>query len=182
MAKLLLHTCCGPCFLGTWEDIRNKFDVTNLFYNPNIQPEVEYWKRLDGLKLVADGKSKEVVVLDYRPGEHRSAILGLEKRFPERCINCYALRLTKTAKEAKKLGFDLFSTTLLISPYQQHETLKNLGEKIACEVGVEFYYTDWRPLFREGQSLAKEKGIYRQRYCGCSLSEEEAENNRNKLL
>jgi hypothetical protein len=182
MAKLLLHTCCGPCFLGAWEDLKDKLEVTNLFYNPNIQPKREYQKRLDNLKLAVTDKSKEVMTLVYCPEEHRSATLGLESEFPLRCTKCYALRLTKTAKEAKKLGFDLFSTTLLVSPYQQHETLKDLGEKIACKVGIEFYYTDWRSNFREGQNIARNSGIYRQKYCGCIFSKEEAENNRNKPL
>ncbi len=176
MQKLFLHTCCGPCFLGVWEEVKNKFEVTNFFYNPNIQPGTEYKKRLENLKMAAKDKSQEIVEIGQKVSEHSEAILGIEKRFPSRCIKCYELRLKKTAIEARIRGFRLFSTTLLISPYQQHEALKELGNRIASEAGIEFYYFDWRPYFREGQKTSIKMNIYRQKYCGCKWSKTEQTN------
>jgi predicted adenine nucleotide alpha hydrolase (AANH) superfamily ATPase len=176
MKKLLLHTCCGPCFLGTWEDLKvSDFEVTNYFYNPNIQPKEEFGKRLENLKIALEGKIGDIIVEEYDAEEHLQAIKGQEREFPARCINCYRLRLEKTAQKAKELGFDAFSTTLLVSPYQQHETLKNIGHEVGKHFGVDFYYKDWRPYFREGQQAAKEMEIYRQKYCGCIYSQEEAQ-------
>jgi hypothetical protein len=172
--KLLLHTCCGPCFLGVWEDVQDKFEITNLFYNPNIQPKEEYLKRLNNLKKTARKRSRDILTLDYDKEEHEKAIAGLEQNFPERCLKCYRLRLEKAALEAKKNGFDLYSTTLLISPYQQHKAVREIGEKIGNELNIEFYYQDFRPFFRQGQQLAKELDIYSQKFCGCQWSKQEA--------
>jgi predicted adenine nucleotide alpha hydrolase (AANH) superfamily ATPase len=174
MAIMLLHTCCGPCFLGTWEDLKSSdFDVVNYFYNPNIHPEKEHDLRLENMKKAAYGRSKDIIVENYEPKKHREAIKGFEDKFPERCIYCYVLRLNQTAKKAKDEGFDLFSTTLLVSPYQQHEELIRLGNTIGNKYGVEFFYKDWRLFFRAGQSIAKENDIYRQKYCGCIYSKNE---------
>lgn len=168
---MLLHTCCGPCFLGVWQDLQiADFEVTNYFYNPNIQPESEYKLRLENLKKAAGGKTKGIIEENYNAAEHLDAIKGHENEFSERCIYCYILRLNQTAKKAKELGFDAFSTTLLISPYQKHEELALVGRKIGEKYGVEFYYRDWRPYFREGQNVAREMELYRQKYCGCIFS------------
>lgn len=174
--KLLLHTCCGPCFLGTWEDLQaSDFEVTNYFYNPNIQPNEEYEKRLKNLRLAANGKSRGILVEEYDENEHLKAISGQEKDFPARCSQCYRVRMQKTAEKAKELGFDAFSTTLFVSPYQQHEELKNVAQDVGAQVGVDFYYQDWRPYFRSGQNSAKNMDIYRQKYCGCRFSLEESQ-------
>jgi len=173
MTTLLLHTCCGPCLLGVWEDVENRFEITSLFYNPNIQPEEEYQKRLANFRITAKRKDQKEIELNYNQDEYDKAVLGLENKVPARCLKCYELRLGKTAQEAKKGGFDLFSTTLLISPYQQHDRLKELGENIAAEIGVDFYYVDWRPYFKIGQKIARETGLYRQKYCGCNWSKKE---------
>lgn len=173
MDKLLLHTCCGPCFLGTWEDLKtSNLDITNYFYNPNIFPLEEYDKRLENLKLATKGKSNLIIEENYNKEEYDNAVRGLEGDFPRRCINCYSLRLERTAQKAKEGGFDYFSTTLLVSPYQQHNLLKEIGEKIAEKYGVKFYHKDWRPYYREGQNVAKKEDIYRQKYCGCLYSKE----------
>jgi predicted adenine nucleotide alpha hydrolase (AANH) superfamily ATPase len=146
--------------------------TTSLFYNPNIQPEVEYLKRKENLQKALGGKVGDIIEIGYNPQEHAKAIMGQEPEFPKRCLNCYRLRLTETARQAKEKGFDMFSTTLLVSPYQQHEDLKKIGQETAEQSGVEFYYHDWRLNFREGQNLAKESGIYRQKYCGCLYSKD----------
>lgn len=173
MKKLLLHTCCGPCFLGTWEQLKTSgLLVTNYYYNPNIYPKEEYEKRLENLLITAKNKSQEVITGEYQQDDYFRVVKGLEKEFPKRCLKCYGLRLLKTAQRAKKDNYEYFSTTLLVSPYQRHEELKEIGKKIAKEVGVEFYYKDWRPYYQEGQNIAKSAEIYRQKYCGCLFSKE----------
>lgn len=169
--KLLLHTCCGPCFLGVWEDLRNKdLEITNYHFNPNIYPKEEYQRRLDNFRAATLGKSKAVVVPEYEPAQYRQAVRGQGDNFPERCKYCYRLRLFEAAKFAKENNYDAFSTTLLVSPYQDHGAIKKIGEDAAKEFGIKFYYEDWRPFFRAGQKAALEMEIYRQKYCGCEYS------------
>jgi len=170
--KLLLHTCCGPCFLGVWEELGTHSDAeTTLYYfNPNIYPEEEYAKRLDNLRKAAGAKKVELIETDWKNDCYEAAVSAGNTDLPVRCLGCYRLRLTETAKYAKKEGFDAFSTTLLVSPYQQHEELKKIGEEVGAAVGIDFYYTDWRPHFREGQNEAKNLELYKQRYCGCKFS------------
>lgn len=170
--KLLLHTCCGPCFLGAWGDLQSSdLEITNYFYNPNIQPGEEYVKRRQNLARAIAGKTAGILEETYDPGEHSSAI-SKNLSFPERCKQCYRLRLEKTAQRAKNEGYQYFSTTLLVSPYQNHDFLKKLGEELAQKYQVNFYYKDLRSYFRSGQTTAKNEGIYRQKYCGCLLSRE----------
>jgi predicted adenine nucleotide alpha hydrolase (AANH) superfamily ATPase len=94
---------------------------------------------------------------------------------PQRCANCWWMRLSETAKAAKQAGVDAFSTTLLISPYQNHKEIRIIGSELEREVKVNFYYDDFRPGFRRSQQMAKEQGLYRQKYCGCEFSIEEAQ-------
>ena len=168
--NLLLHTCCGPCFLGVWEDLGQKeIEVTNYFFNPNIYPEAEYKERLRSLKIAAKNRSA-VIEGPYEPAKHDAAILGKESDFPGRCLGCYRLRMEETATYARENGYDAFSTTLLVSPYQQHDDLKKICEEVSNQTGITFYYSDWRPHFRTGQNMARELDIYRQKYCGCKYS------------
>lgn len=170
--KLLLHTCCGPCFLGVWEDLSQKPDieVTNFFYNPNIWPEEECEKRKQNLRKVSKIAGTQLIEGEYSPEVHAQAIAGKEDNFPGRCLECYKIRLEKTASYAKKSGFDAFSTTLLVSPYQDYDALLRIGNELAEVYGFNFYSADWRPFFREGQKIAQENNIYRQKYCGCKYS------------
>lgn len=167
----MLHTCCGPCFLGVWEDLKDShLEVTNFFYNPNIWPESEYQLRKKNLiKVVKDVKTN-FVEGPYQPEQHDEAIMGKENEFPGRCLDCYRLRLEETAKFAKENGFDSFSTTLLVSPYQNHDALVKIGNDLANIHQVNFYVAEWRPFFIQGQKVAREQGIYRQKYCGCMYS------------
>lgn len=174
--KLLLHICCGPCFTGVWEELGVKgHSVTGYYNNPNIYPEKEHEKRLQNLRVAAEGALQSLVVSDYQPEEFLKAVARRDNAFPERCLECYRLRLKEAAQKAKELGFEGFSTTLLVSPYQNHEALRSIGEELAREYGLIFYYTDWRPYFREGQLKAKNKGLYRQKYCGCQFSLKESQ-------
>ena len=180
--KLLLHICCGPCALYPIKKLLgDKFDkITGFFYNPNIHPPSEYKRRKDALiQAVGNGCDRslpDVIVPQYKMDEYFKAVFsfvgeGLKPSPTERCQLCWGLRLSETASFAKANGFDAFTTTLLISPYQDHEKVKKIGEDIASKNGVQFYYQDFRPGFRDGQEQAKKEDLYRQKYCGCVFSE-----------
>ncbi|MBU1913141.1 MAG: epoxyqueuosine reductase QueH [Candidatus Omnitrophica bacterium] len=177
--KLLLHICCGPCALYPVKELLSKkFDkITGFFYNPNIHPPSEYKRRRDALSKAALEIYLEVVMPEYRIEEYFRFVFsnnvggGLKPSPTERCGLCWELRLSETADFAKANGFDAFTTTLLVSPYQDHEKVKKIGERIADEKGVKFYYQDFRPGFKDGQEQAKKENLYRQKYCGCVFSE-----------
>jgi predicted adenine nucleotide alpha hydrolase (AANH) superfamily ATPase len=171
--KLLLHTCCAPCLLYPLERLKEKgFEVTGFFYNPNIHPFTEYQKRKDALELVNKKTGIDIIFFDYAPAEYFNAI-NLKENAPERCALCWRLRLKKTAEFAREKGLDYFSTTLLVSPYQDQEVLRGIGEEISKEERVIFYYDDFRAGFRKSHEAAKAEGIYCQKYCGCIYSEME---------
>lgn len=171
--KLLLHTCCAPCLIYPLESLKAKhFEVTAFFYNPNIHPASEYQRRKDAVtSLTCDGQL-EVDYSRYLPSEFTHA-LGAERVAPQRCSLCWSLRLEETAKAAKFKKFDAFTTTLLVSPYQNQEVLKQIGSDIAQKNNVFFYYEDFRPGFRAAHAQAKLQGLYCQNYCGCMYSEME---------
>ena len=178
--KLLLHTCCAPCSVYCIESLRNKnIDPTVYWYNPNIHPYMEYKARRDCLKEYTKSINIQAIFEEeYGLDEFcRNVIQDLENR----CINyCYPIRLEQTAKYAKENGYDTFSTTLLVSPYQKHDEIRRIGEKIATNYNLSFYYEDFRVGFREGQAKARELGLYMQKYCGCIFSEEDRYYNRNQ--
>ena len=178
--KLLLHTCCAPCSVYCIESLRNKnIDPTVYWYNPNIHPYMEYKARRDCLKEYTKSINIQAIFEEeYGLDEFcRNVIQDLENR----CINyCYPIRLEQTAKYAKENGYDTFSTTLLVSPYQKHDEIRRIGEKIATNYNLLFYYEDFRVGFREGQAKARELGLYMQKYCGCIFSEEDRYYNRNQ--
>ena len=99
-----------------------------------------------------------------------------------RCVKCYEMRLFEAARQAKEGGFDSFTSSLFISPYQQHELMREVAERAAAEYGVEFLYRDFRPWFRAGQERARELGFYMQKYCGCVFSEEERYLKKSKII
>lgn len=170
--SIFLHVCCGPCACySTARLLEEGFSPTLFFYNPNIHPYQEYRNRLEGLTQLAGIRKLPVVV---EPGYELEEFL--EKAAPaprDRCRHCYWMRLERTARRAKELGFNLFGTTLLISPYQNRELLVETGHQLAAEYGIRFHDEDFRPGFRQSQSMAKELGLYRQKYCGCIYSEKE---------
>ncbi|MFA5389665.1 MAG: epoxyqueuosine reductase QueH [Candidatus Omnitrophota bacterium] len=175
--KLLLHICCGPCALYPIKELAgSKFEkITGFYYNPNIHPPSEYKRRKDA--LVSANSGIEIIFPEYKMEEYFTKIFSGNCRGQaclsptERCSLCWELRLFKTADFAKANGFDAFTTTLLISPYQDHEKIRQIGEKITGETGIEFYYQDFRSGFKEGQEQAKKENLYRQKYCGCVFSE-----------
>ena len=179
---MLLHACCAPCSIGAvkyW--CLNNMDVRLYFDNPNIHPTSEYLQRRDALRVWA--KEAQLQLDEAAEPGFRSfftAVVGNDAwEKPQRCALCYELRLRKAAEFALTNAESSFSTTLLISPYQDHELLRVIGERIAAEYSLAFAYGDLRPYYREAQAIAKELGLYRQRYCGCLCSEAEALANRS---
>ena len=171
--KLLMHTCCAPCSVYCIQSLRKEnIEPTVYWYNPNIHPFIEYKTRMDCLK-------------DYTKKVNVNAIFEDEYGLDEFCKNvsdcienrclryCYKIRLEQTAKFAKENGYDAFSTTLLVSPYQKHNEIKILGEALAKKYGIDFLYRDFRVGYRIGQAIAREEGLYMQKYCGCIFSEED---------
>ena len=171
--KLLLHACCAPCSVQCVAALAEEGIRPELYwYNPNIHPFTEYRSRLDSLRSFAEARELALVVEDDYG--LRSFIKGVEEGDSHpRCAFCYRLRLEKTAALAAEKGCDAFSTTLLISPHQNHELIREIGESLATRYGVSFLYRDFRPHFRQGQNQAREAGYYMQKYCGCIYSEEE---------
>ncbi|ACI19710.1 epoxyqueuosine reductase QueH [Dictyoglomus thermophilum] len=170
--KIFIHICCAPCLTYPLKVLREKnFDVTGFWYNPNIHPYTEYSMRLNTLKDFAENQNLPVVYEDdYALEEFIRQVVYREK---ERCPVCYYMRLKKTVEKAKELGFNLFSTTMLVSPYQRHDLIKDIANYLANEYKIEFYYEDFRVGYREGVNLSKEYGLYRQKYCGCIYSEKD---------
>ena len=170
--KLLLHTCCAPCSVYCIDELRSEnIEPTVYWFNPNIHPYMEYKARKDCLKEYT--KSINVNAIFEENYGLDDFCKNVVNSLNTRCQDyCYPVRLEQTAKYAKENGFDTISTTLLVSPYQKHDIIKELGEKIANKYGVKFLYRDFRIGFRQGQEKAREIGLYMQKYCGCIFSEE----------
>ena len=170
--SILLHTCCGPCACYTTKHLLEEgLQPTLYFYNPNIHPYQEQKLRLEGFRRLAAYRGLPALV---EPGYELEEFLKAVAVDPQkRCAECYRIRLSRTAAKAKELGFELFGTTLLISPYQNRELICETGHGLARRYGLRFYDADFRPGFRESQNIAKELGLYRQKYCGCIYSEKE---------
>lgn len=162
--------CCAPCSTYPIEVLRKEgHDIKGLFFNPNIHPYTEYKQRLDTVKEYCEAVNLPLVVVDeYNVQEF---IRNCAFKENERCRMCYNLRLEKTANVAKEEGYDGFTSSLLVSPYQKHEIIKSIGEELSRKYNIPFLYKDFRPGFREGQVIAKEMNLYRQKYCGCIYSE-----------
>src|SRR4030042_4521898 len=170
MASILLHTCCGPCSAYVVKSLQDKgHEVTALWYNPNIHPFTEHQRRLEAMQTFARERNLPPITAEgYDMLRYFQAVVGHESN---RCPDCYRMRLTKTADVARERSFDSFTTTLLISPYQNNNLLREIGEGIAREYRVEFFYQDFRPGFSESHRISKELGLYHQGYCGCVYSE-----------
>lgn len=181
--KLLLHGCCAPCSSYVIEYLTEFFDITLLYYNPNISPQSEYKKRIGEVKrLISEMPLKsEVSLLEgrYDPEEFFDIAKGLEQlpEGGERCFRCYRLRLEEAAKAAKDGGFDFFTTTLSISPHKNAEKLNEIGVELEKKYGVRYLYADFkkREGYKRSIELSRIYGLYRQNYCGCVFSREDPE-------
>ncbi|MEA3407404.1 MAG: epoxyqueuosine reductase QueH [Chloroflexota bacterium] len=173
--RLLLHICCAPCATYTVKRLRALgAEVTGHWFNPNIHPYSEHERRRKTLARYAKEIALPVIwEKGYEMPAFFRAVVGHET-FHKRCAICYHLRLQRTAQRAAEEGFDFFSTTLLISPYQDQDSLRKIGEACGRQRGVAFYFENFRRGFAEHYELARAHDLYMQRYCGCIYSEWEA--------
>ena len=176
--KLLLHSCCGPCSSYVITYLKDYFDITVLYYNPNIEPSEEYDKRKkEQIKLIKL-LNANIGFLDvsYDNDTFRAKVQGYEreKEGGLRCHLCYELRLLKTVTLAKENNFEYFCTTLTVSPYKNAFVINEIGEKLANEYGVKWLHSDFkkRDGYKKSILLSKEYNLYRQNYCGCLFSKE----------
>jgi predicted adenine nucleotide alpha hydrolase (AANH) superfamily ATPase len=179
MKKILIHVCCAHCAAYTIEYWRQQgYEVGGFWYNPNIHPYTEHRQRLESMKLLAEKMGLPLIIAEgYDVIEYFRRVVGHEE---ERCRYCFGLRLAKTAETACDKGCDGFTTTLLISPHQQHELIREIGNMVAEGKGVEFLYADLRKRYSESRHITKPMDLYRQQYCGCIYSEWERYSGKDK--
>lgn len=170
--KLLMHICCAPCTVYPFQMLRsNGHDIRGLFYNPNIHPYREYKKRLDTLVQYAGHCGLSVTY--EKEYDLERFLRNVAFREENRCRYCYHDRLQRTVYRAKEGRFDGFTTTLLYSKFQNHMMIKEIGESLAIEHQIRFYYQDFRVGWLQGTMISREMGMYRQAYCGCVYSEKD---------
>ena len=168
-----MHICCGPCTIYPLKELRTQgHEVAGVYYNPNIHPYQEYQRRQQALSDYA-GKAFLNVISpeDYPLEEYLRAVAVLKE--DERCAFCLRDRLVYTAELAIREKYDGFTTTLLYSKYQKHDLIREIGKDLSNQLGIFFYYQDFRAGWTEGIKISKELGMYRQQYCGCIYSEKE---------
>lgn len=184
--RLLLHACCGPCSSAVLDQLSRSFDITILYYNPNIWPPAEYHRREQELeRFVAEAHPLGVKVVEdrYDPQEFYDAARGLENE-PERgarCTACYRLRMRRAAQYAAENGFDWFTTTLSISPHKDAARINQIGQELAAEYGVPHLPSDFKKKngYLRSLQLSAEYGLYRQDYCGCIFSARQSQAERD---
>ena len=179
--KTLLHICCAPCANMPIEVLRaDGIELAGYWFNPNIHPFTEYRARRNCLQDYAKAVELPLIVRD----EYglRPFVRAVAEDIEGRCVKCYEMRLFDTARQAAEGGFDSFTSSLFISPYQNHELMREVAERAAHEYGVEFLYRDFRPYFKEGQERARALEMYIQKFCGCVFSEQERYLKKSKII
>jgi len=179
--KLLLHSCCAPCSSHVISYLTNYFDITILYYNPNISPIDEYNKRKnEQIKLIQniDTINKiDIIDCDYDNELYELKIKGYEtcKEGGARCHICFKLRLEKTAQLAKEKNYDYFCTTLTVSPYKNTDLINQIGEDLSNKYKVNWLYSDFKKNngYKHSIELSKKYNLYRQNYCGCIYSQKQ---------
>lgn len=188
--KLLLHSCCAPCSSHVITTLTPYFDITIIYYNPNIEPKEEYEKRkqeeIRFINEFPNVNKLDFIDCDYDNDLFHESTLGLED-VPEggkRCFICYELRMDYTAKVAKEKGFDYFATTLTVSPLKNSIVLNEIGEKLQEKYNIKYLYSDFKKKngYKNSIELSKEYNLYRQDYCGCIYSKKEREIQKQKKL
>ncbi len=173
--KLLLHTCCAPCVAYTASQILAKnYDLTLFYYNPNIDNQAEWEKRLEAVRAVAEAENFSLIIEPYDSSPWLQKVVGYEAA-PEggaRCVICFRDRLMKTAELARTQRFDYFTTSLTTSPYKDSTLILSLGAEIGFKIGAKFLAYDFKTNDGSNKSLewAKTLGLYRQKYCGCEFA------------
>ncbi|MEK6680635.1 MAG: epoxyqueuosine reductase QueH [Nitrospirota bacterium] len=172
--KMLLHVCCAPCSSAVLERLRDEFDITGYFYDPNIHPEEEYIRRLEEGRRFYREIGIPLIEACYDT-DRWFAKTAEFKEAPEggrRCEICYDMRLNKAAGFARENNFDIFATVLSISPHKKAEKINNIGRSIAEKCGIKFYEADFKKKdgFKRSLELSREYNLYRQDYCGCIYS------------
>lgn len=172
--KLLLHSCCGPCSTACIERLKDYFDITVIYYNPNIEPLEEYIHRKNEQIRLLKILNIDFLDCDYDNETFRklTAPLADELEGGKRCSVCFGLRLKYTAKKAKELNFDYFTTTLTVSPHKNSGIINNIGKKVGDYIGIPYLYSDFkkREGYKRSIELANNYELYRQDYCGCLYS------------
>lgn len=174
--SILLHSCCAPCSSHVISVLKDYFDITILYYNPNISPIQEYEKRkqeqISFIKQLDCGI--KIMDCDYDNDVYEECIKGLEneKEGGARCLKCFRLRLEKTAKLASINNFDYFCTTLTVSPYKNSQVINNIGKELMNIYNVKWLYSDFKKEegYKHSIALSKQYNLYRQDYCGCIYS------------
>ncbi len=180
--RLLLHSCCAPCSSYVLEYLSQYFEITVLYYNPNIFPEEEYRKRVaEQQRLIAELPTKHPVTFmegRYQPEEFFAVAKGLEDvpEGGERCWKCFRLRLEETAKLAAAGGYDYFTTTLSISPLKNAQALNEIGQELATVYEILYLPSDFKKRggYQRSIELSREYELYRQNFCGCVYSMRES--------
>lgn len=179
--KILLHSCCAPCSTAVIERLKDEFDIVIFYYNPNIYPEEEYLKRkneeikyINHLNETDKELSISMLDCDYESEKFYEKTKGYEneREGGARCALCFRLRLEETAQKAKELGFDIFGTTLTVSPHKNAELINSIGFAIEKEFGIKFLVSNFKKQngYKRSVELSKENNIYRQNYCGCEFA------------
>lgn len=171
---LLMHSCCAPCSTSCLERVKDYFDVTVYYYNPNLDTVEEFNHRATEQQRLCKELKVNCVVEEYDKSEFLSAVIGLEDCLEggARCAKCFELRLKRTAEKAKELGAEYFTTTLTVSPLKNAKLINAIGEKIGKDLGVKFLPSDFKKQngYKRSVELSKEFDLYRQNYCGCEFS------------
>lgn len=180
---LLLHCCCAPCTSAVLERLSDYFQLTVFYYNPNISSSIEYQKRILELKrLIKEYPTKYPI--SFLEGNYDPSIFEVvaeQRKYDveggKTCYRCYEMRLEESAKMAKKLGFDYFTTTLSISPYKRSDWLNEIGKKMSEKYQINYLYSDFKKKngYHRSIELSQEYHLYRQDYCGCTFSKLERE-------
>lgn len=186
--KILLHSCCAPCSSHVISVLTNYFDITILYYNPNIEPQEEYEKRKqEEIKFINEYPNinkLNIIDCDYENNLFKDISKGLEeeKEGGARCIKCYYQRLEKTAKIAKELGYDYFATTLTVSPLKNSQKLNEIGLKLQEKYKINYLVSDFKKKdgYKHSIELSANYNLYRQDYCGCIYSKKQREQERQQ--
>jgi predicted adenine nucleotide alpha hydrolase (AANH) superfamily ATPase len=170
--KILMHACCAPCSIYPLRSLRDEgMMVMGYFYRHNIHPYTECLRRQETLETFAGQQQFKLIIQEGYDLE--GFLRNVVYRETDRCRHCYFDRLRSAALVARKGKFDAFTSTLLYSKFQKHALIRDIGQAVSQETGVPFYYRDFRTGWKEGVTVSKRAGMYRQPYCGCIYSEKE---------